>query len=205
MSGVSASPLSGGLNFFTALCWRSPFNLGLWRSLTCLWLWLTSRFLLWGMGTESGASGMFLNTESVGSADSGSTDSGMSPDRAASSGTSTDMEEPEGWVLAGEARGSVRCFILPDGVCTALRCSESGRTWAWLEAGPSFSSVGLLNRISRLDIWRCLRSWLVLCSHTDMVILFPLSLLDMKELEGLSGGGGRPSLTLPWASSREQA
>lgn len=37
-----------------------------------------------------------------------------------------------------------------------------------------------------------------------MVILFLLSLLDMKELEGLSGGSGRPSLMLPWASSREQ-
>lgn len=61
--------------------------------------------------------------------------------------------------------------------------------WDRQASGPSFSSLGLLKRISRLDICLCLRNWLVLCSQTDMVSLLLLSLLDMKELEVLSGRG----------------
>lgn len=148
-----------------------------------------------GRFSVTGGSGRHASTgiggSGIGMAKGGS---GIEMGRACSStGMSIGMggsKVPSGMVVVEVV--SVALRLLPDG-------DSPGFRWRGQPGGPSCSSLGLLKRISRLDICLCRRSWLVLCSHTDMVNLLLLSLLDMKELEALNG---RASARLS-ASSKE--
>ncbi len=81
----------------------------------------------------------------------------------------------------------------------------SGERWVawWVVVGVSMvSSVGLLNSSSLLAIWRRLRSWLALCSHTDMLTFLLLSRRLENGLEPLRGCSSAAPVALSDSSGK---
>lgn len=96
------------------------------------------------------------------------------------SGMGMDMD------IGGSGRG-IPTDMGDSGKWAGLASVEMGVAWWVVEGVSMVSSWGLLNNSSLLAIWRRLRSWLALCSHTDMLTFLLLSRRLEKALEPLRG------------------
>lgn len=93
--------------------------------------------------------------------------------------------------IGGSGRG-IFTDMGDSGRWAGLVSGEMAGTCLGIEGVSVLSSVGVLNNSSLLAIWRRLRSWLALCSHTDMLTFLLLSRRLAKALvplRGCSSGG----------------